>query len=88
MPKKALLHGNLQEVHMDSPPDFVVKGHEGKVVPIKALYGLKQSPCAWFDRFSKALIRFGYKRCCADHTMFVKRNGDKVAMSIVFVEDM
>lgn len=67
---------------------WIHQGHEGKVVPLKDLYGLKQLPCAWFDRFSKALIRFGYKRCCADHTIFVKRNGAKVAVSIVFVEDM
>lgn len=57
-------------------------------MPVKVLYGLKQLPFAWLDRFSKALIQFGYKRCCADHTIFVKRNGAKVAIAIVFVEDM
>ena len=25
----------------------------------KSLYGLKRSPCAWFDRFSKSVMRYG-----------------------------
>lgn len=38
----------------------------------KSLYGLKQSPCAWFDRFVKTVIKNGYTQCQADHTLFVK----------------
>lgn len=29
----------------------------------KFLYGLKQSPGAWFNRFAKAMKKFGYTQC-------------------------
>jgi hypothetical protein len=54
----------------------------------KALYGLKQSPRAWFDRFSKAMLRFGYKQSHADQTMFIKKGVGKIAVLIVYVDDI
>lgn len=35
-------------------------------------YGLKQSPKAWFGRFTKAMVSFGYKQSQGDHTLFIK----------------
>lgn len=62
---------------------------EGKVCRLKkALYGLKQSSRAWFDRFLKAMLKFGYHQSNADHTMFIKRIGAKITVLIVYVDDI
>lgn len=81
--KNAFLHGNLkEEVYMAR-----IFFSKGKICRLKkALYGLKQSPRAWFDRFSKAMLAFGYKQSNADHTMFIKRNNEKI--TIFFVDDI
>ncbi|RVW98396.1 Retrovirus-related Pol polyprotein from transposon RE1 [Vitis vinifera] len=55
----------------------------------KSLYGLKQSPRAWFDRFTKAVLKLGYKQGQADHTLFVKKShAGKLAILIVYVDDI
>lgn len=53
-----------------------------------SLYGLKQSPRAWFDRFRKAMLKRGYPQSNADHTLFYKHTEDKVAILIVYVDDI
>jgi len=64
----AFLHGNLkEEVYMKIPLGFSYKKREGKVSKLrKTLYGIKQSPCKWFDRFIKAILRFWYKQSNGD----------------------
>jgi hypothetical protein len=88
--KNAFLHGDLEEeVYMTIPPGFSSSASEGKVCRLKkALYGLKQSPRAWFGRFSKAMLGFGYKQSHADHTLFTKRSAGKIAVLIVYVDDI
>ena len=78
--KNAFLHGDLEEeVYMEIPPGFEDEKTQGKVCKLKkALYGLKQSPRAWFDRFNKAMISFGYQQSNADHTLFIKHNKGKI----------
>ena len=74
---------------MDPSPGFVVKEHENKVCILKkSLYGLKQSPQAWFERFSRTMIKFGITRCHADHTIFVKGKNMKVVIPVVYVDDI
>ena len=52
-----------EEVYMEIPPGLEDSSSVGKVCKLKkALYGLKQSPRAWFERFSRAMQRFGYKQ--------------------------
>ena len=74
---------------MDVPLGFSSQTTVGKVCKLKkALYGLKQSPRAQFGRFLKAMLGFGYQQSYVDHTLFVKRNVNKVTELIVYVDDI
>ena len=74
--KNAFLHGDLfEEIYMDLPlggsgPERLNQ----KVCKLKkSLYELKQSPRAWFGKFTKAMVRFGYNQSNSDHTLFIKK---------------
>jgi Reverse transcriptase (RNA-dependent DNA polymerase) len=88
--KNAFLHGDLkEEVYMELPPGFDNEQVAGKVCWLKrSLYGLKQFPRAWFDRFSKVVIKEGYLQSNADHTMFIRKNWRKLCVLIVYVDDI
>ena len=89
--KNAFLNGDLdEEVFMSLPPGFENKLGKGKVCRLrKSLYGLKQSPRAWFERFGKAVKKFGYCQSQADHTLFYKHLiQGKIAILIVYVDDI
>lgn len=87
--KNAFLHGQLdEEVFMEVPPGFKAS-QPGIVCRLeKPLYGLKQSPRAWFGRFSLAMKGYGYKQCDSDHTLFLKRYGERITVLIIYVDDM
>ncbi|KAH9741645.1 protein kinase domain-containing protein [Citrus sinensis] len=89
--KNAFLHGDLEEeVYMDPPLGFENMFERGKVCKLeKSLYGLKQSPRAWFDRFTRFILKCGYRQIHSDHTMFLKHGKeDKLAVFIVYVDDI
>jgi len=62
--KNAFLNGDLEEeVYMEIPIGLENQINPNKVCKLKkSLYGLKQSPRAWFDRFTKAVKKFGYSQ--------------------------
>ena len=66
--KNAFLNGDLEEeVYMEIPPGFEGSMAKNQVCKLqKSLYVLKQSPRAWFDRFTKAVLKLGYKQGQAD----------------------
>jgi hypothetical protein len=89
--KNAFLHRDLkEEVYMEIPLGLEDSSSAGKVCKLKkALYGLKQSPRAWFEWFSWAMQRFGYKQSQADHTLFIKHSSQgKVTALIMYVDDI
>jgi Reverse transcriptase (RNA-dependent DNA polymerase) len=49
---------------------------------------LKQSPRVWFGRFSQAMKDYGYTQSESDHTMFFKKNHNKIAVLIIYVDDI
>ena len=53
--KSAFLNGYLEEeLYVEQPISYVVKGQEDKVLKLKnSLYGLKQAPRAWNSRINK-----------------------------------
>lgn len=88
--KNAFLNGELEEeVYMEVPPGFEHMATDGRVCSLKkSLYGLKQSPRAWFERFTRAVKEKGYTQAHSDHTLFYKHNNTKVAILIVYVDDI
>ena len=89
--KNVFLNGDLEEeVFMSLPPGFKERLGSDKVYRLrKFLYGLKQSPSAWFERFGKAVISYGFHQSQANHTMFYKHSKEgKVAILIVYVDDI
>ena len=62
--KNDFLHEDLaKEVYIDIPPGLEDSKTKGKVCRLKkSLYGLKQSPRAWFERFTQAMLKYGFKQ--------------------------
>ena len=88
----AFLHGELrkeEEVYMEAPPGFASDFEAGEGCRLrKTLYGLKQSPRVWFGKFAGAMSSYGYTQSNSDHTLFLKRRGDKITCLIIYVDDM
>jgi hypothetical protein len=60
--KTAFLYGELdEELYMEQPEGFKVKGQEGKVLHLKrAIYGLKQATLAWWKVLDKSMGELGF----------------------------
>ena len=88
--KNVFLHGNLEEVFMDLPLGFEGKFSSEKDCRLKkSLYGLKQSSRAWFERYAKFLLKFGYHQSQGNHTLFIKQSPEKkITALIVCVDDI
>ena len=73
---------------MDLPLGFEGKFSIERVRRLKkSLYGLKQSPCAWFERFVKSLLKFGYHQSQGYHTLFIKQSHEKkITALIVYID--
>ena len=77
--KTAFLYGKLdEEIYMEQPEGFKVKGHEDKVFRLRrAIYGLKQASQAWYKELVESVKQFGFKRLSTDTGIFIYR-GKKV----------
>lgn len=88
--KSAYLNGELDEsevIYMRPPPGLTRK--DGKVFKLKRpIYGLKQSGRKWFEKVTWILVdQMGLTRCDVDQGAFFKRDGDKILIAIVHVDD-
>jgi hypothetical protein len=86
--KGAYLNGILREkVYMTQP-----EGHDdgtGRVCLLrKMLYGLKQSGREWNLELDMKLKKYTFKRLKSDPCVYVRCNGDDVAMLTVWVDDL
>ncbi|CAM8930717.1 unnamed protein product [Rhodiola kirilowii] len=88
--KNAFLQGELEEeVYMLPPPGLEDSVKPGKVLRLKkAIYGLKQSPRAWYHKLSSTLIKRGFKRSEADHTLFNLSGPKGRVVILVYVDDI
>uniref|UniRef100_A0A2N9HY47 Integrase catalytic domain-containing protein n=1 Tax=Fagus sylvatica TaxID=28930 RepID=A0A2N9HY47_FAGSY len=88
--KNAFLHGELdREIYMIQPMGFQNQDHPEYVCKLrKALYGLKQAPRAWYGKIAEFLTQSGYSVTPADTSLFVKANEGKLAIVLVYVDDL
>ena len=88
--KTAFLYGNLdEELYMEQPEGFIVKGQEKKVYKLKkALYGLKQAAIAWNKQANKSLIKLGFKRCLSDTGVYTLTQNNHTLVVVLYVDDV
>ncbi|GKV18362.1 hypothetical protein SLEP1_g28758 [Rubroshorea leprosula] len=89
--KSAFLNGYLEEeLYVQQPLGYVVKGHEDKVLKLKkALYGLKQAPRAWYSCIDKYFQDHGFTKCPHEHALYVKEDKTGGFMLVcLYVDDL
>jgi hypothetical protein len=82
--KSAFLNGDLlEDVFIEQPPGFVLKGHEHKV-----LYGLHQAPRAWYSKLDASLLKLGFTRSTSEHAVYLCGQSDRCLVVEVYVDDL
>jgi hypothetical protein len=88
--KSTLLNDTLEEVYVEKPPGYVIKGHEDKICKLKkSLYGIKQDPIAWYRRIDSHLINGGFNKSNSEPTLYTKVNKQgRILIVCLYVNDM
>jgi hypothetical protein len=86
--KGAYLNGILKEkVYMKQPEGY--DDGTGRVCElIKTIYGLKQSGREWNHELDTELKNLGYTRLYSDPCAYIRRDGDKISIITVWVDDL
>jgi hypothetical protein len=86
--KTAFLYRELnEELYMEQPEGFKVKGQEGKVLHLKhAIYGLKQAALAWWKVLDKSMGELGFICLHLYSGIFV--NKDQSIVIIIYIDDV
>jgi hypothetical protein len=84
------LNGELdEEIYMEQPDGFVVKGQENKVCKLlKSLYGLKQAPKQWHEKFNTNLTSASFSINEADMCVYYRYGGGKGVILCLYVDDI
>jgi hypothetical protein len=88
--RTTFLHGDLEEeIYMQQPQGYEVKGNGNLCMLKKSLYGLKQAPRQWYLKFDRFMRKQGYSRCHSNHYVYFKRleNGSYIIL-LLYVYDM
>ncbi|KAM1495899.1 hypothetical protein ACFXTO_030567 [Malus domestica] len=88
--KTTFLNGELdEEICMEQPEGFVLKGQESKVCKlVKSLYGLKQAPKQWHEKFDHTLLTHEFKINESDKCVYIKSNDKTCVIVCLYVDDM
>src|SRR3954463_13681331 len=88
--KTTFVNGELEEeIYMDQPDGFVVKGEETKVCKLlKSLYGLKQAPKQWHEKFDRTLLSAGFVVNEANRCVYYRHGGVDSVILCLYVDDI
>ena len=90
--KTAYLHAPIDcEIYMDQAEGFETPSDsEEKLVYKlnKSLYGLKQSGRNWNSLLHKYLLENNFVQSDVDHCLYIKRDGGKLVVVLVWVDDL
>jgi hypothetical protein len=88
--KTTFLNGELEEeICMDQPDGFVVKGEERKVCKLlKSLYGLKQAPKQCYEKFDRILTSVGFVVNEADKCVYCHHGGGEGVTLCLYMDDI
>lgn len=88
--KTAFLNGELkEEVFVQQPEGFKIKGSEGKVYKLhRALYGLKQAPRAWNIKLKQTFKELGFVKCSKEPSLFHRRTKKLLLLVAFYVDDL
>ena len=92
--KMAFLYRELkEEIYMEQPEGFVVKGQEKKVCKlVKSIYGLKQAGRVWYELMADTLRRkLGFEQIHSDAGVYVlrRRGGNQTEIILIlYVDDL
>jgi len=89
--KTAFLYEQLdEEIYMEQPEGFKVKGQEFKVLCLRhAIYGFKQASLAWWKELDKSVRKLGFKRLYTDAGIFVCQHKDgTILIMLAYVDDI
>jgi hypothetical protein len=88
--KTTFLNGEpKEEIYMDQPEGFVVKGQERMVCKlVKSLYGLKKTPKQWYDKFDRILTFVGFVTNEADKCVYYHYGGGEGVILCLYVDDI
>ncbi|KFD64371.1 hypothetical protein M514_23395 [Trichuris suis] len=89
--RSAYLNSTLEEeIYIEQPPDFVVRGQEDKVLLLhKSLYGLKQSARAWNKMATDTLAKLLFEQGKADQCLFSRLERDRSRTYVLlYVDDL
>ena len=88
--KTVFLNGELnEEIYMDQPLGFELKGQEHKVFKLKrSIYGLKQASRQWNLKFHQAMLKDGFTMMEEDHYVYIKRSNNHLIIPSLYVNDI
>jgi hypothetical protein len=86
--KTTFLNGELEEeIYMDQPDGFAVKGQERMVCKLlKSLYDLNQAPKQWYEKFDKTLTSVGFVVNEADKYVYYHFGGGEGVILCLYVD--
>src|SRR5438128_12697670 len=78
-----------EEIYMDQPDGFVVKGQESKVCRLlKSLYGLEQAPKQWHQKFDITQTSVGLSINEADRCVYYHHGEGEGVILCLYVDDI